>query len=520
MDGTLTGVERHPQSMAAAATRQPVGEALHLPRHAGPRFIPTTIADLPDGALHTILDLLGPRDLVAAAATCRRWGALASDAASDRAWRAFFTRRWRTADASVGDTLGVCTALPWRAAYGRRVAEAAALASARPALDSLAGGHRGPARAVALLPSAGVVASGGADRVVRLFDLAAGLPVSTSRPLPWAVRCLAAGGTALAAASGSDARIALWRAGGSGESVCGGRAVPPWDVGRRPATLQGHSGPVAGVALGEEGGATPPRLYSASWDCSVRVWDVSAAGAASPCLAAKALADWVWSAAPRGGRVVCAEGRGAAVLDGETLALLARVPPFSTAQAAAPYTLSTPVAPCARVDGSRDGRTLFVAHADSGVASYDLRAPGRHGPASPARSALLVPPGTPSFPAATSIAFDDPWLALGLGPSGVVLLDARRGGEGSAGGAPSPSSFRRLGTGATAAGGVLGVDLAGPWLAAACSSGTVLTWRWDAAAAAAARAVGARAAGSHGRPRQCPPQAAVAESWEDAAIAA
>ena len=473
----------------------------------------THIDDLPDGALHAVFDLLNPRDLVSAAATCKHWSALTADDASDRAWRAFFTARWRPGDAVIvarppvppGEVVSTRPAPPWRAAYGRRLAEASALAPpTRPAPDSLAGGHKGAARAVALLPSLGLVGSAGADRVVRLFDLADGLPLATSRRLPFAVRCLAVNATCLAAASGSDERIALWQGGGEG-----GRDTPgnvPWDLSRRALVLSGHTGPVAGLAVSD----AFPRLYSASWDCSVRVWDT----ASLACLAAAPLRDWVWTAVPRGGRVVCSEGRGAAVLDGGTLSVLARVPPSLSS--------TNPPGPCARVEGSRDGRSLFVAHADGGVASYDLRSPGTTAH-TPARSAIFVHPGTPAFPPASSLAYDDPWLALGLGSAGIVLLDTRSGGGGGGGGG---HTMRRFGTSAAAAGQVLGVDLAGPHLAAACSSGTVLTWRWDAVAAAAARARAARG-GSGGRQRQHTHQphphqvaAVVADCWEDAAVAA
>ena len=538
---------RAPHSHTLAAGRP----ALHLePRACPPPSMPpphttTTIADLPDGVLHAVLDTLGPRDLVAAAATCRRWAALASDEASDRAWRAFFTSRWRPGDAVLASRptvppgsvsgQGACRpSPPWRAAYGRRLAEASALAPpTRPTPDSLAGGHRGGARAVSLLPSLGLAVSAGSDRVVRVFDLAAGLPLTTSRRLPWAVRCVAAEPAFLAAASGADDRIALWRPAPDDAGDTSVEAVP-WDLARRPAVLAGHTGPVAGLATSEEGeggggGAAPPRLYSASWDCSVRVWDAVSA----TCVAAAPLTDWVWSAAPRGGRLVCAEGRGAAVLDGHTLAVLARVLPFLTATPP-----SAPPGPCARVEGSRDGRALFVAHADGGIASYDLRARGPTA-RSLLRSAVLVAPGTPGYPPASSLAYDDPWLALGLAPSSVALLDTRSGGcaERAGGAAPhahAPPAFttRRLNTSAAGAGSVLGVDLAGPYLAAAFSTGVVLTWRWDAVAAATARAR-ARVARSWVRARQTqgggqapPPSplaaaaAPVAENWEDAAITA
>jgi hypothetical protein len=41
------------------------------------------INELPDGLLHTTFDLLGPKDLCAISATCKRWRELNQDAAAD-----------------------------------------------------------------------------------------------------------------------------------------------------------------------------------------------------------------------------------------------------------------------------------------------------------------------------------------------------------------------------------------------------------------------------------------------------
>ena len=174
-------------------------------------------------------------------------------------------------------------------------------------------------------------------------------------------------------------------------------------------------------------------------------------------LASHALTDWAWSVAPRGGRLLAAEGRGAAVLDAATGAVLRRVPP--------PDDGVPPCGDSARVDGSRDGRTLFVAHARGGVDAVDLRAP----PAAAAHT-LLRAAGGGGGPA--HLTYDDHWLALASGRAGVALIDARRPGA-----ALSPRPPRRLGW-AGAGGGARCADVAGRWVAAGWDDGGVRTWRF------------------------------------------
>lgn len=49
-------------------------------------------------------------------------------------------------------------------------------------------GHTAPARCVKILPGSPMVASGGYDRSVRLWDLDTGMPLATTAPLDETVR--------------------------------------------------------------------------------------------------------------------------------------------------------------------------------------------------------------------------------------------------------------------------------------------------------------------------------------------
>ncbi|MFJ2742363.1 helix-turn-helix domain-containing protein [Streptomyces sp. NPDC087440] len=128
-------------------------------------------------------------------------------------------------------------------------------------------GHTGSVRALAFAGGrdggrdgdggAGVLASGGNDGTVRLWDLARGVAVAALTGHSGAVRAVAfaPGGGDTLASSGSDGTVRLWDA---------ARQLPT-------ATLTGHQGAVWGIAFDRRTGT----LASSSNDGTVRLWDTS-----------------------------------------------------------------------------------------------------------------------------------------------------------------------------------------------------------------------------------------------------
>jgi len=107
-------------------------------------------------------------------------------------------------------------------------------------------------RAVAMLPDGSIV-SGSFDTAVIRWDTARGVAIDVLRFHQGSVNAVAALPDGRFATAGEDAVIAVWSP---------GRTVPD-------AVLRGHQGPVVALA------ARDGQIASASWDRSVRVWDLA-----------------------------------------------------------------------------------------------------------------------------------------------------------------------------------------------------------------------------------------------------
>jgi cytochrome c len=113
-------------------------------------------------------------------------------------------------------------------------------------------GHGGPVRAVAISPDGETAISGGLDTAVIRWSLAGETAAQVLRFHEKAVTSIAALPDGWAVSGAEDGKIALWKP---------GEATPL-------AVLDGHTAPVAGLAVAERIGA----VASASWDGTARVW--------------------------------------------------------------------------------------------------------------------------------------------------------------------------------------------------------------------------------------------------------
>src|SRR5262249_13461319 len=117
--------------------------------------------------------------------------------------------------------------------------------------------HWGPVKAVAVSPDGKIIASGGDDTTVRLWELSTGRELAAFRDHNGKIFALAFSpdGKTLAAAGDNDINIRLW------------------DVPQRKlrGTLQGHKGGVQSIAFAPDG----KTLASCSQDNTFKIWDVA-----------------------------------------------------------------------------------------------------------------------------------------------------------------------------------------------------------------------------------------------------
>lgn len=109
------------------------------------------VNSLPAGVHHHIFSYLGPRDLCAVSGTCKLWFDLNRDAASNRKWKHFYSKKWRVQ--RLGPA-GSC----WQEMYGSKMQNAKSWTGRF--IPSNLHAHRGGVRSIQILPHCNLLATG------------------------------------------------------------------------------------------------------------------------------------------------------------------------------------------------------------------------------------------------------------------------------------------------------------------------------------------------------------------------
>lgn len=354
--------------------------------------------ELPPVLISEILNHLNARELGIVSCVCVLFRRIASDS---NGWKEFYCERWGLpAPQKPSETCALSPEKSWRELYLEREARSKAFLG-RFKIDVFHG-HTEPIRSVCLLAFANLIFTAGYDTVIRMWNMEEGFLIDQSRPLRSTIRAIAAD-TEMLVVGGTEAFVRGWRAipelphlfdisGITGQST--------------EFCLRGHIGPVTCLGLDST------RIYSGSWDMSIRVWD----RASLRRLKILRHLDWVWSLVVRGPHLMSSAGSDIYTWDIETGQQL-RV------------RLNVHVGNAYSLECSRSGHLLFTGGEDGAIHMFEDRSPRRHISHSGGDVivndkpvASWVPHSCPVY----SLAFEDPWLVSASGDGKLAMMDVRK----------------------------------------------------------------------------------------------
>lgn len=300
---------------------------------------------------------------------CERWGQpillapLGAEHADEKSWKELFVEREFRSKTFMG----------------------------RYSIDTLYG-HTEAVRTVSVLSSKKLLFTSGYDQIVRMWDLEEGLSIASSRPLGCTIRAVAAD-SRLLVAGGTDGFIHGWRAEDGNPHLFDLRSPQNQNMEFR---VWEHEGPITCLALDLN------KMYSGSWDMSIRVWDRSSL----KCLKVLMHNDWVWSLAPHDTTVASAAGSDLYVWDtniGSELATITNV------HAGNAFSLAR----------SHTGKLLFTGGEDGAIRMFEI---SRNDKFYLRRVATWIPHSGAVY----SLAFEFPWLVSASSDGKLSLIDVRK----------------------------------------------------------------------------------------------
>ncbi|KAJ4754821.1 F-box/WD-40 repeat-containing protein [Rhynchospora pubera] len=350
---------------------------------ATPNATYQSFTDLPSAVICEILKCLDPKELGIVSCVSTQLNNLISDL---HGWKKFYFDRWGPHSPPVDPQNEKPS---WKEMFVERDFRAKSFMG-RFTMDTLHG-HTEAVRSVFVLVSAKLIFTGGYDYVVRMWDLEEGFSIGASRSLGCTIRAISADSDLLVA-GGTDAFIQCWKA------VEGNPHLFDLTSSNSNSNFEfrlwGHEGPITCLGLDSM------RIYSGSWDMTVRVWDRSS----MECVTKLRHRDWVWALCPRDNTVAVTAGKNLYIWEistGEPLGLVLN-PHKGNAYALA---------------RSHTGDLVFSGGEDGTIHMYDLNT----------RSDLVISSmWAPHTGAVNSLSFEYPWLVSCSTNGRIALIDVRK----------------------------------------------------------------------------------------------
>ncbi|KAA8544426.1 hypothetical protein F0562_022438 [Nyssa sinensis] len=346
-----------------------------------------SITDLPPALISEIFNCLDPKELGIVSCVSTNLHRIASE---HHVWKEFYCERWGFPVVPSPLESGFSDEKSWKELFVEREFRSKTFMG-RYSVDVLYG-HTEAVRTVFLLSSKKLIFTSGYDSIVRMWDME-GLSIASSQPLGCTIRAVAAD-TRLLVAGGSDGFIHGWRAEEGLPYLFNLRGPQNQNTEFR---LWEHEGPITCLAL------DLTRIYSGSWDMTVRVWDRSLL----KCVKVLRHSDWVWSLVPHDTTVASSSGSDVYVWDTNSGTQIAG---FSNAHVGNTYSLAR----------SHTGNFLFTGGEDGAIHMFEM---GSLCVESNVRQvATWIPHSGPVY----SLAFEFPWLVSASTDGRLSLIDVRK----------------------------------------------------------------------------------------------
>ncbi|WCJ41531.1 F-box protein 2 [Euphorbia peplus] len=367
-------------SVVGSSKKLPCNEV--LPNFCG------SITDLPPVLISEIFDCLDPKELGIVSCVSTVLNRLASE---NQVWKEVYCERWGLPLVPAPLGVGLSDEKSWKELFVEREFRSRTFLG-RFSIDVLYG-HTEAVRTVFILASAKLIFTSGYDSIVRMWDLEDGLSIASSRPLGCTIRAVAAD-TKLLVVGGTEGFIQGWKAVEGLPHLFNLKGSEEPNIEFR---LWEHEGPITSLALDRT------RIYSGSWDMTVRVWDRSTL----KCLKVLRHSDWVWGLVPHDTTVASASGSDVYIWDTHTGTLIADI---NNAHVGNIYSLAR----------SHTGDFLFTGGEDGAIHMFEII--GIRCKAKVYKIATWIPHSGPVY----SLSFEFPWLVSASSDGKMSLIDVRK----------------------------------------------------------------------------------------------